>query len=293
MGVSNIITFDAHDPRVQNSIPLNGFDNFTPPYQFISALLRTEDDLLVDKEHLMVISPDEGALDRAVYFANVLGVDTGPVTVVEPAQATRRRLDEALAGLDAASVPLGLTTDAGRHNLALAVTAAEAWGVPVATETIRRVVTGFDALPHRLAWVARAAGRDWYDDTLSTSAESVIAAADALAGASRVLILGGQSRGIAYDKLNDYLLSQSDDPPWIVTMPTNGPEISAAYEARHPDRVRHTGSLAEAVRTAAATGPGGGAVILSPGAPSYDLYPNYEAKSADFAAQIARLDQTR
>ncbi len=77
MGVNNFITFDAHDPRVQNSIPLNGFDNFTPPYQFISALLRTEEDLLVDKEHLMVISPDEGALDRAVYFANVLGVDTG------------------------------------------------------------------------------------------------------------------------------------------------------------------------------------------------------------------------
>lgn len=77
MGVNNFITFDAHDPRVQNSIPLNGFDNFTPPYQFISALLRTEEDLLVDKDHLMVISPDEGALDRAVYFANVLGVDTG------------------------------------------------------------------------------------------------------------------------------------------------------------------------------------------------------------------------
>lgn len=77
MGVHNFITFDAHDPRVQNSIPLCGFDNFIPPYQFISALLRTENDLLVDKEHLMVISPDEGALDRAVYFADVLGVDIG------------------------------------------------------------------------------------------------------------------------------------------------------------------------------------------------------------------------
>ncbi len=77
MGVHNFITFDAHDPRVQNSSPLCGFDNFTPPYQFISALLRTETDLLVDKDHLIVISPDEGALDRAVYFANVLGVDTG------------------------------------------------------------------------------------------------------------------------------------------------------------------------------------------------------------------------
>lgn len=77
MGISNFITFDAHDPRVQNSIPLSGFDNFTPPYQFIKALLNAEQDLIVDKEHLIVISPDKGALDRAIYFASVLGVDTG------------------------------------------------------------------------------------------------------------------------------------------------------------------------------------------------------------------------
>lgn len=77
MGVSNFITFDAHDPRVQNAEPLHGFDNFTPSYQFIRALLHTDDSLLIDKDHLIVISPDEGALDRAVYFANVLGVDTG------------------------------------------------------------------------------------------------------------------------------------------------------------------------------------------------------------------------
>ncbi|MCM1027092.1 MAG: ribose-phosphate pyrophosphokinase [Roseburia sp.] len=77
MGINNFITFDAHDPRVQNSTPLSGFDNFTTPYQFIKALLNAEDDLIVDKEHLLVISPDEGALDRAIYFASVLGVDTG------------------------------------------------------------------------------------------------------------------------------------------------------------------------------------------------------------------------
>lgn len=77
MGVSNIITFDAHDPRVQNAIPLHGFDNFNPPYQFMKALLRAEPNLKVDKEHLMIISPDEGAMHRAVYFSNVLGVDMG------------------------------------------------------------------------------------------------------------------------------------------------------------------------------------------------------------------------
>ena len=77
MGVDNFITFDAHDPRVQNSTPLHGFDNFTPPYQFIRALLDVENDLIIDKDHVTVISPDEGALDRAVYFGNVLGVNTG------------------------------------------------------------------------------------------------------------------------------------------------------------------------------------------------------------------------
>lgn len=77
MGVSNIITFDAHDPRVQNAIPLTDFDNFMPTYQFVKALFRTVPDLMVDKEHLMIISPDEGAMDRAVYLANNLCVDMG------------------------------------------------------------------------------------------------------------------------------------------------------------------------------------------------------------------------
>ncbi len=77
MGVSNIMTFDAHDPRVQNAIPLKGFDNFSPNYQFMKALLRSEPDLKVDKDHLMIISPDEGAMHRAVYLSNVLGVDMG------------------------------------------------------------------------------------------------------------------------------------------------------------------------------------------------------------------------
>lgn len=77
MGVSNIITFDAHDPRVQNSIPLHGFDNFTPPYQFVKTLFKKDPNLKFDKDSLMVISPDEGAMDRAVYLANNLGVEMG------------------------------------------------------------------------------------------------------------------------------------------------------------------------------------------------------------------------
>jgi len=77
MGVSNIITFDAHDPQVQNAIPLSGFDSFSAHYQFLQTLLHNETDLIIDQEHTVVISPDEGALSRAVYFAGVLGVDTG------------------------------------------------------------------------------------------------------------------------------------------------------------------------------------------------------------------------
>ena len=77
MGVDNIITFDAHDPRVQNAIPLKSFETVQPTYQFIKALLKNVDNLTVDADHLMVISPDEGALGRAVYYANVLGIDIG------------------------------------------------------------------------------------------------------------------------------------------------------------------------------------------------------------------------
>ncbi|MCD8015210.1 MAG: ribose-phosphate pyrophosphokinase [Lachnospiraceae bacterium] len=77
MGVSNIITFDAHDPRVQNAIPLSGFDSFMPTYQFLKALLDNVEDFQIDNDHLMVISPDEGAMSRAVYFSGILGVDMG------------------------------------------------------------------------------------------------------------------------------------------------------------------------------------------------------------------------
>lgn len=77
MGVENILTFDAHDPRVQNAIPLSGFDNVQPTYQFLKALCKSTPDIELDNDHLMIISPDEGAMGRAVYYANVLGVDVG------------------------------------------------------------------------------------------------------------------------------------------------------------------------------------------------------------------------
>ena len=77
MGVENIITFDAHDPRVQNAIPLKSFETIWPTYQFIKALVRNIPDLKLDSKHTMIVSPDEGAMSRSVYYANILGVEMG------------------------------------------------------------------------------------------------------------------------------------------------------------------------------------------------------------------------
>ena len=77
MGVSNIITFDAHDSRVQNAIPLCGFDNVRPTYQMVKALVRAVPNVSIDKNDLMIISPDEGAMERCMYFSSVLGLDIG------------------------------------------------------------------------------------------------------------------------------------------------------------------------------------------------------------------------
>ncbi|HIZ56531.1 MAG TPA: ribose-phosphate pyrophosphokinase [Firmicutes bacterium] len=77
MGVDNIITFDAHDPRVQNANPLKGFENVQPVYQMIKALAKNVDNLQFDPKHMMIISPDEGAMSRCIYFSSVLGLDLG------------------------------------------------------------------------------------------------------------------------------------------------------------------------------------------------------------------------
>ena len=77
MGADNIITFDAHDPRVQNAIPLSGFEDIKPTYQFLKAMIRHIPDLKLDKDHLMIISPDEGGMSRCMYYSSVLGVDLG------------------------------------------------------------------------------------------------------------------------------------------------------------------------------------------------------------------------
>ena len=77
MGVSNIVTFDAHDPRVQNAIPTTGFESVMPSYQIFKALLKRDKTLRIDREHMMIVSPDEGAIDRNIFYASVLGLDLG------------------------------------------------------------------------------------------------------------------------------------------------------------------------------------------------------------------------
>lgn len=77
MGVENILTFDAHDPRVMNAVPLMGFDNIIPSYQVLKALLNSKNDIICDKDHMMVVSPDEGAMARNMYYASTMGVDLG------------------------------------------------------------------------------------------------------------------------------------------------------------------------------------------------------------------------
>lgn len=77
MGIRDIITFDAHDPRMVNAVPLIGFENVMPNYQMLKALLREEKDLHIDKSHMMVVSPDEGAVQRNIFYSAVLSLDMG------------------------------------------------------------------------------------------------------------------------------------------------------------------------------------------------------------------------
>ena len=77
MGITNLITFDAHDPRVQNAIPLHGFENVRTSYQMIKALLRVYPDIKIDPENTMIISPDEGGMSKCMYYSSVMGIDLG------------------------------------------------------------------------------------------------------------------------------------------------------------------------------------------------------------------------
>lgn len=206
-----------------------------------------------------------------------------PVLLVEPTEPT------------APSAPDGSTTGSTMsygHNVvngALAIAAAgELLGRPVTEQEATAALASFQGLPHRLQTVRTTGRTRWIDDTLATTGESVVVALEAMRPDAHIaLIVGGKDRQLNYGQLDDYLCSGVRDVSLIQT-PSNGAHIGREFATRHPGRTHLVDGLDAAVRTAAAL-PDVDVVLLSPGAASYDLYTNFEAKAAAFCELIDGL----
>ena len=174
-------------------------------------------------------------------------------------------------------------------NAALAaLAAAEVLGRAVTDTEIDSAAATFTGLPHRLQTVRRTAGIRWIDDTLATTGESVVAALSSMSADEEIaLIVGGMDRSLDYRQVDEFLCAGTRRVT-LIQGPTNGASIGAEFARTHPDRTRRVRDLDEAVRVAAGL-PGVEVVLLSPGAASYDLYRNYEAKGAAFCAVIDTL----
>jgi UDP-N-acetylmuramoylalanine--D-glutamate ligase len=178
------------------------------------------------------------------------------------------------------------------HNVvngALAVLAAEEMlGHPIAPDEVDAAVETFEGLPHRLQTVRITGRTRWIDDTLATTGESVVAALKAMRPDQRIaLIVGGMDRQLNYDQVDAYLCSGARRVS-LIQAPSNGQAIGRGYARTHPSDTHLVGGLDEAVRVAAAL-PDVDVVLLSPGAASYDLFVNYEAKGAAFCGFIDGL----
>lgn len=200
-----------------------------------------------------------------------------------------RTVDADEAARTQAELGAGDYVMAYEHNVVngalAAVAAAEVIGRPVTEDELIGAVTTFEALPHRLQVVRRTGGVRWIDDTLATTGESVVAALRSMRPDDRVaVIVGGMDRQLDYEQIDDYLLSGARDVH-LIQGPTNGTSIGRRFAAAHPEAVHPVDSLEAAVRAAAAV-PGVTAVLLSPGAASYDLFANYVAKAAAFCEFI-------
>jgi UDP-N-acetylmuramoylalanine--D-glutamate ligase len=234
--------------------------------------------------------------DVATYYRDKLHVfaGCGPASVVVSAQArplAEQHLDPAVLVDPAELVPAArlagfpLERLAGVHNVAnlhVALAACVRMGVDLdrSTEAVRRAVTGFRALPHRLSPVATRDGVTFVDDTLSTTPVSVRAAIDAFAGRQVTLIAGGQDRGLDYTDLAAAVVARGGTVQ-VITIPDTGTRFAAdlraaAAVADLAPPVTETASLADAVAEALRTARPGGLVLLSPGAPSYNRFRNYE-----------------
>ncbi|MBJ7341662.1 MAG: UDP-N-acetylmuramoyl-L-alanine--D-glutamate ligase [Mycolicibacterium sp.] len=186
----------------------------------------------------------------------------------------------------------GRSVMAYEHNVVngalAAVAAAEVLGRPVAAAEFDAAVQTYEGLPHRLQTVRTTGRIRWIDDTLATTGESVAAALRAMAPDEHVvLIVGGMDRQLNYDHLDAYLRS-GERRVSLIQSPTNGAEIGRGFAQEHPSRTHRADSLEEAVRTAASLADVD-VVLLSPGAASYDLFTNYEAKATAFRGFIDAL----
>ena len=180
----------------------------------------------------------------------------------------------------------------GAHNLTNALIAAaclEEMGVAGATDPVllARAAEGFRPLPHRLETVAERGGVEFVDDSLSTNVLPTIAAAKVFEGRPLALLVGGYDRGIDYAPLGEYL-SLRPAPTLVLTLPESGERARQALTERGCQAVA-CADIDEAVRQAAAWAPAGGVVLLSPAAPSYGVYANYEQRAAAFRAAIKSL----
>lgn len=212
-----------------------------------------------------------------------IGIDELPPTLrlVEPADV------RPLPGQGVMSYPHNAV------NGALAAAAAEVFtGAPVPAEVVDGAARDFAGLPHRLQTVRVTGPAEhpvrWIDDTLATTGESVVAALRAMPpDATVALIVGGMDRRLDYRQVDEHLCSGVTNVT-LIQSPSNGARIGERFAAAHPERTHLVDSLEAAVRTAAAV-PGVDVVLLSPGAASYDLFANYEAKGAAFAGFVDGL----
>lgn len=226
---------------------------------------------------VLVTTPDVvAAFERA-------GVTTLPERLVLIEPATVPRPDDGTA----------MSYEHNVVNAALAAAAAElVIGRPVTPDESAAARRSYAGLPHRLQTVRTTGRIRWIDDALSTTGESVVAALTAMRPDHHVaLIVGGMDRHLDYSQVDEYLLSGARHVT-LIQGPSNGAEIGRRYAERHPERTRRVDDLAAAVRAAAEL-PDVDVVLLSPGAASYDLYANYEAKGAAYRAHIDALSGER
>jgi UDP-N-acetylmuramoylalanine--D-glutamate ligase len=196
--------------------------------------------------------------------------------------------------IDMENLPPALRSRHNRHNLHCALLAASLWpaGEP-AGDRASSMIRDYPGLPHRLETVAIKHQVTWIDDTLSTAPESVIAAVESRSGVNgTVVIIGGQSRGISYQVLNDYLCAHAASLH-AVAIPSNGLAATDQFGQRFPDRRHPASTIEEAVRIAATLAQPGWSVILSPGAPSFDHYRDYADKSHHYRTAIATTTNPR